>query len=115
MNRLDEVVDYLDDMAEFIDNKSACSEAVQYLRALKPKVPTFVGYWYEQHINIGISDLIMNLIEPMDGLDRDRDSAKVFQWFKLLSQDDPNHHEDDLAVLTLTRMYLFGYEVQEWN
>lgn len=115
MNRLDEVTDYLDDMAEFIDNKSACSEAVQYLRALKPKVPTFVAYWYEQHMNIGISDLIMNLIDPMDGLNRDRESAKVFQWFKLLSQDDPNHYEDDLAVLTLTRMYLFGYEVQEWN
>lgn len=113
MNRLDEVTDYLDDMAEFIDNRSACADAVKYLRALKPKVPTFVAYWYEQNISIGISTLIMNLIEPMDGLDSN--SAKVFQWFKLLSQDDPNHHEDDLAVLTLTRMYLFGYEVQEWN
>lgn len=115
MNELDIITDRLDDMAEFIDNKSACSEAVRYLRALKPKVPTFVAYWYEQHINIGISDLILNLIEPMDGLDRDSDSAKVFQWFKLLSQDNPNHYEDDLAVITLTRMYLFGYEVQEWN
>lgn len=113
MNELDIITGRLDDMAEFIDNKSACSEAVRYLRALKPKVPTFVAYWYEQYISIGISTLIMNLIEPMDGLDSD--STKVFQWFKLLSQDDPNHHEDDLAILTLTRMYLFGYEVQEWN
>lgn len=113
MNELDIITDHLDDMAEFIDNRSACADAVKYLRALKPKVPTFVAYWYEQNISIGISTLIMNLIEPMDRLDSD--SVKVFQWFKLLSQDDPNHHEDDLAVLTLTRMYLFGYEVQEWN
>ena len=113
MNELDIITDHLDDMAEFIDNKSACSEAVKYLRALKPKVPTFVAYWYEQHIGIGISTLIMNLIEPMDRLESD--DVKVFQWFQLLSQDDPNHHEDDLAILTFTRMYLFGYEVQEWN
>lgn len=90
-------------------------DALNFVRGLQVQVPFYVAEWYEQHINIGISDLIMNLIKPMDGLDRDRDSAKVFQWFKLLSQDDPNHHEDDLAVLTLTRMYLFGYEVQEWN
>lgn len=107
------ITDYLDDMTEFIDNRSACTQAVQYLRALKPKVPTFVAYWYETNIEIGISTLIMNMIEPMD--ERDSDSNKVLQWFTLLSQDDPNNHEDDLAMLTLARMYLFGYEVQEWN
>lgn len=99
------ITDYLDDMAEAIDNRHACSEAVQYLRELKPKVPKYVINWYEEHIYHGIADAI-RFAQDVDSLEDQR----VYNWFQLLS-DEESAFYDDTVVQTLVRMYLFGYEV----
>ena len=105
MNRLDEVTDYLDDMAEFIDNKSACSEAVQYLRALKPKVPKAIADWFEEYDYYGVSDMI-RLAQDVDSVDE-----SVSDAFILLAEQSPTYYYDDMVAVTIVAMNVFGYEV----
>lgn len=94
---------------QFVDIITKYSDTLTYYESFKPEIPLFIAQWYEANICIGISDLVMNLIEPMN--DRDVDSERVLGWFRELSEDDESHHEDDLAMITFVKMYLFGYEV----
>ena len=105
MNELDIVTDRLDDMAEFIDNRSACAEAVQYLRALKPKVPKAIADWFEEYNYYGISDMIQ-LAQDIDSVDE-----SVSDAFILLSEQSPTYYYDDVVAVTIVAMNVFGYEV----
>ena len=105
MNRLDEVTNYLDDMAEFINNRSACSEAVQYLRSLKPKVSKVIADWFEEYNYYGIADMIQ-LAQDMDSVDEDVSDA-----FILLAEHSPTYYYDDMVAVTIVAMNVFGYEV----
>lgn len=109
MNELDIITDHLDDMVEFIDNKSACSEAVRYLRALKPKVPEVIADWFEEYDYYGVADMI-RLAQDVDSVDE-----SVYNAFLLLSKQSPIYYYDDMVAVTIVKMCLFGYEVQEWN
>ena len=105
MNRLDEVTNYLDDMAEFIDNKSACAEAVKYLRALKPKVPKAIADWFEEYNYYGVADMIQ-LAQDIDSVDE-----SVSDAFILLAEHSPTYYYDDMVAVTIVAMNVFGYEV----
>ena len=51
---------------------------------------------------------MIRYIKAVDDLEDER----VYDWFTLISQDD---YTDDMIAKTIVKMYLFGYEVQEWN
>ena len=91
---------------ELRDVKENCNHALTYLDSLKPKVPKFVAKWYEDTIEKGISDTILDLIDPVSHVDK-----KVVGWFEQIAENDQYHITDDMVVMIFTRMYLFGYEV----
>lgn len=86
--------------------KENANHALTYLNSLKPKVPDFIAKWYEDTIEKGISDTILDLIDPISYVDE-----KVVNWFEKIAENDQYHHADDMVVMIFTRMYLFGYEV----
>ena len=81
-------------------------KAIEFLKSLKPKVPTFVANWYEDTIEKGIADTILDLIDPVSHVDE-----KVIGWFEQIAENDQYYITDDMVVMIFTRMYLFGYEV----
>lgn len=91
---------------ELHDVKENTNHALTYLNSLKPMVPDFVSKWYEDTIEKGISDTILDLIDPVYRVDE-----KVVNWFEKIAENDQYHHADDMVVMIFTRMYLFGYEV----
>lgn len=94
---------------ELHDVKENTNHASTYLNSLKPKVPDFVAKWYEDTIEKGLSDTILDLVDPVSYLsDVDK---KVVNWFEQIVENDQYHHSDDMVVMIFTRMYLFGYEV----
>lgn len=90
--------------------KENCNYSLTWLNSLKPQVPTFVAKWYEDTIEKGLSDTILDLIDPVSHVDE-----KVVNWFEQIAENDQYHIADDMVVMIFTRMYLFGYEVMEWN
>lgn len=109
MNELDIITDNLDDMAEAIDNRHACSEAVKYLRALKPIVPQAIADWFEEYDYYGVAEMIQ-LAQDVKSVDE-----SVYDAFLSLSKQSPTYYYDDMVAVTIVAMNVFGYEVQEWN
>lgn len=94
---------------ELHDVKENTNHALTYLNSLKPNVPDFVAKWYENAIEQGLCDTILDLVDPVSYLsDADK---KVVNWFEQITENDQYHHADDMVVMIFTRMYLFGYEV----
>lgn len=93
-------------ISELHNVKESTNHALTYLNSLKPMVPDFVAKWYEDTIEKGISDTILDLIDPVSHVDE-----KVVNWFEKIVENDQYHHADDMVVMIFTRMYLFGYEV----
>lgn len=91
---------------ELHDVKENSNHTLTWLNSLKPKVPDFVAKWYEDTIEKGISDTILDLIDPVSHVDE-----KVVNWFERIAENDQYHIADDMVVMIFTRMYLFGYEV----
>lgn len=91
---------------ELYDVKENSNHALTWLNSLKPKVPDFVAKWYEDTIEKGLSDTILDLVDPISHVDE-----KVVNWFERIVENDQHHHADDMVVMIFTRMYLFGYEV----
>lgn len=88
-------------------NKDTIIEVFEYLQSLQVKVPKFIADWYEENSYHGVYDMI-RYIKAVDDLEDER----VYDWFTLISQDD---YTDDMIAKTIVKMYLFGYEVQEWS
>lgn len=53
---------------ELHDVKENTNYALTYLNSLKPMVPDFVAKWYENAIKQGISDTVLDLIDPVSYL-----------------------------------------------
>ena len=51
---------------------------------------------------------MINKIERIDDLQNE----KIYDWFDLLAEDG---EVNDMITKTIVKMYLFGYEVMEWN
>lgn len=86
--------------------KDSGNHVLTWIHSLKPKVPDFVAKWYEENLWKGISDVVLDLIDPVSYVDE-----KVVNWFEQITENDQHHHSDDMVVIIFTRMYLFGYEV----
>ena len=86
--------------------KENTNHALTYLNSLKPMVPDFVAKWYEENLWKGISEVVLDLIDPVSYIEED-----VVSWFEQIAENDQRHHADDMVVMIFTRMYLFGYEV----
>lgn len=91
-------------------NKDIIIEVFEYLQSLQPKVPKFLADWYEANINIGVYNLV-RLVSQTLTMERER----LYDWFRLISLHDKDVEVDEVATQIFTRMYLFGYEVMEWN
>ena len=91
---------------ELHSSQESCNHALTWLNSLKPKVPDFVAKWYEDTIEKGLCDTILDLVDPISHVDE-----KVVNWFEQIAENDQYHVADDMVVMIFTRMYLFGYEV----
>lgn len=100
INTIKNSLDYYKGIGRVVD------EPVKFIDNLTPKVPDFVAKWYEDTIEKGLSDTILDLVDPISHVDE-----KVVNWFERIVENDQHHHADDMVVMIFTRMYLFGYEV----
>ena len=102
------VMDIVDRFETFcVEDVTMKDSAIHFLNSLQVKVPKFIADWYEENSYHGVYDMI-RYIKAVDDLEDER----VYDWFTLISQDD---YTDDMIAKTIVKMYLFGYEVQEWN
>ena len=104
INTIKDSLDYYEGIGRVVD------EPMEFVDNLRPKVPTFVANWYEDTIEKGLCDTILDLVDPIYHVDE-----RVVNWFEIIVENDQHHHADDMVVMIFTRMYLFGYEVMEWS
>lgn len=108
MNDLNEMIYELKNMIyNNTINKDTIIEVFEYLQSLQPKVPKFLADWYDENSYRGV-DYMINKIERIDDLQNE----KIYDWFDLLAEDG---EVNDMITKTIVKMYLFGYEVMEWN
>lgn len=93
-------LDYYEGIGRVVD------EPMNFVDNLILKVPTFVANWYEDTIEKGLCDTILDLVDPISHVDE-----KVVNWFEQITENDQYHHANDMIAMIFTRMYLFGYEV----
>ena len=55
-------------------------KALEFLKSLKVKVPQYVADWYEDTIEKGLCDTILDLIDPIYDVDK-----KVVNWFERIA------------------------------
>lgn len=78
------------------------------LEGIQPYVPKFVAEWYNENRNSGI-DYMINTIKDVDLAD-----ANIYDWFELMAENGKFNTYDIIEII-IVKMYLFGYEVYEWN
>lgn len=79
------------------------------MEELKIEVPQVIADWFEEHNHYGLTDMI-RLAQDVHYLDED-----VYKAFLYLTERSLTYYYDDMVTVTVVMMYLFGYEVQEWN
>ena len=109
MKDLSKIIDNLKSVIYYnADRKQSVIEAFEYLQSLKPPVPKFVADWYNENFNDGV-DYMINTIRDVDLAD-----ANIYDWFELMA-DNGKFNTYDIIEIIIVKMYLFGYEVMEWN
>ena len=88
-------------------NKDTIIEVFEYLQSLQVKVPRFLADWYDKNSYRGV-DYMTNKIQRIDDLENE----SIYDWFDLIAEDG---EVNDMITKTIVKMYLFGYEVLEWN
>lgn len=108
MKDLSKIIDNLKSVIYYnADRKESVIEAFDYLQSLQPKVPKFLADWYDENSYHGV-DYMIDKIKRIEDLQND----KIYDWFDLIAEDG---EVNDMITKTIVKMYLFGYEVMEWN
>ena len=109
MKDLSKIIDNLKSVIYYnADRRESVIEAFEYLQSLKPTVPKFVADWYNDNFNDGV-DYMISTIRDVDLAD-----ANIYDWFELMA-DNGKFNTYDIIEIIIVKMYLFGYEVMEWN
>lgn len=104
VNTIKSSLDYYEGIGRVVD------EPMKLVDNLMPKVPHFVAEFYDEYIRFGISCVI----EQAQNVDLLEDE-QIIDWFMSLCNRKNCLIYNDVVAIVFVRMYLFGYEVLEWN
>lgn len=104
VNSIKNSLDYYEGIGRVVN------EPMEFIDNLIPKVPHFVVELYEEYIRLGI-DWVIELVKDVNRLE----DKQVYDWLKSLCNHDKGLFYNDVVDIVFVRMYLFGYEVYEWN
>lgn len=104
INTIKSSLDYYEGIGRVVN------EPIKFVDNLIPKVPHFVVELYEEYIRLGIG-WVIELVQDVNRLE----DKQVYDWLKSLCNHDEGLFYNDVVAIVFVRMYLFGYEVMEWN